>query len=142
MVRKGILTPFYKLKGFERRLQDPAQSSRSNTSEEVNRSDDIESSSVARVAQSMSEAAKARPTTKVLDPTAVPKLDAPTRPFRRLKKPFKIPPSQEGDTGKSKVSRKRRPLPGKKWRKMISREENDLEDSGTLNLDLICWFNQ
>ena len=108
MVRKGILTPFHKLKGFERRLQNPGQSSLQNpgqsrpeVKEEEEENDDFASDSVAKAVQSMSVAAQARPTTKLLDPEDLPKLDLPTRPFYRLKKPAKVPLSAE-DKAKKK----------------------------------------
>ena len=48
------------------------------------------SSSIESAAQSMSEAARARPTTKLLESGDLPKLDAPTRPYVRLKAPRKL----------------------------------------------------
>ncbi|XP_023554150.1 protein CHROMATIN REMODELING 8-like isoform X1 [Cucurbita pepo subsp. pepo] len=135
LVRKGILTPFHKLKGFERRLQNPGQSSLQNpgqsrpeVKEEEEENDDFASDSVAKAVQSMSVAAQARPTTKLLDPEDLPKLDLPTRPFYRLKKPAKVPLSAE-DKAKKKIKCKktRRPLPDKKYRKQIAMEERDEE---------------
>ncbi|XP_038887672.1 protein CHROMATIN REMODELING 8 isoform X2 [Benincasa hispida] len=135
LVRKGILTPFHKLKGFERRLQNPGQSSLQNprgsrcevkTEEEEH--DDFASDSVARALQSMSVAAQARPTTKLLDPEALPKLDPPTHPFYRLKKLAKVPLSAEDKaTKKIKCKKPRRPLPDKKYRRRIAMEERDEE---------------
>ncbi|EEF32549.1 DNA repair and recombination protein RAD26, putative [Ricinus communis] len=131
LVRKGILTPFHQLKGFERCLQQLGPSSGCNASEEEDRSHDLASDSIARAAQSMLEAAKARPVTKLLDSDAVPKLDAPTRPFQRLKTPLQFPHSLENASDKTKGSKRKtkRPLPGQKWRKRITREENHLEES-------------
>lgn len=130
LVRKGILTPFHKLKGFERRLQEPGPSNSQNIPEEEDKTDDLASTSIARAVQSLSEAAQARPTTKLLDPESLPKLDAPTRPFQRLKTPLKIPRSHdsEADGNKGLNKKKRRPLAGKKWRKVASSEENLLEE--------------
>ncbi|KVH94289.1 Helicase, C-terminal [Cynara cardunculus var. scolymus] len=127
LVRKGILTPFHNLKGYERRIEEPGPS---HTIEEGDKGNDLSSTSIARAVKSMSEAAQARPTTKLLDPDSLPRLDAPTRPFQRLKTPFKVPQSQESEGGKSKDSnrKKRRPLPGKRWRKVASREDNSLEE--------------
>ncbi|KAL7584431.1 hypothetical protein Lser_V15G41839 [Lactuca serriola] len=127
LVRKGILTPFHNLKGYERRIEE---SGPSHTVEEDN---DLPSTSIARAVKSISEAAQSRPTTKLLDPDSLPRLDAPTRPFQRLQTPFKIPQSLENHERKSKDSKdsnrkKRRPLPGKRWRKVASREENSLEE--------------
>ena len=89
----------------------------------------------------MAEAAKARPTTKLLEPDALPKLDAPTFPFHRLKRPVKIHQPSETGAEKSKNPKRktRRPLPDKRWQKRIEEEENHLEGSGMLcNL---CWLN-
>ncbi|XP_031284408.1 protein CHROMATIN REMODELING 8 isoform X1 [Pistacia vera] len=130
LVRKGILTPFHKLKGFERCLQQPGPSNRHNvTMEEEDKSSDLFSASVDRAVRSMSEAAQTRPTTKLLDPEEIPKLDGPTHPFQRLKTPFRIPPSQESEAEKKKSTKrkKKRPLPNKKWRNHISREETGVE---------------
>ncbi|KAL5796503.1 hypothetical protein ACOSQ2_001323 [Xanthoceras sorbifolium] len=132
LIRKGILTPFHKLKGFERRLQQPGSSTTQNVpQEEDGQSNDLFSASVDRAIKSMSEAAQARPATKLLDPEAAPKLDAPTHPFQRLKKPLKIPDSPDSEAEKKKdlKRKKKRPLPGKKWRERISREEIQLEEN-------------
>ncbi|PRQ25810.1 putative DNA helicase chromatin remodeling SNF2 family [Rosa chinensis] len=128
LVRKGILTPFHKLKGFERRLQDGGPSQRHNDPAEEDRNDDLFSASVARAAQSISKAAQARPTTKLLDSEALPRLEAATYSFQRLRKPLKIPQSLENDTQKNKKSgtRRKRPLPEKRWRNRISLEEMNL----------------
>ncbi|XP_058197146.1 protein CHROMATIN REMODELING 8 [Rhododendron vialii] len=131
LVRKGILTPFHKLKGFERRIQTAGPSDRHNVSEEDNKSDDLASTSIARAVQSMSEAAQARPTTKLLNSESLPKLEAPTHPFQRLRTPLKVPrsPEKETDTNKGTLRKRKRPLPGKKWRKLASNEGNDLDQS-------------
>lgn len=131
MVRKGISTPFHKLKGFERCLQ-PGPSGRHNVSEKEGNTDDLASASVARAARSISEAAKARPTSKLLDSNDLPKLDLPTHPFYRLKKPLRISTSSDSDGEKKKDTKRKnkRPLPGKKWRKFISREEKIAEENG------------
>ncbi|KAK6259939.1 SNF2 [Theobroma cacao] len=128
LVRKGILTPFHKLKGFERRLQQPGTSDGHSTPVEEDENDTLVSSSVARAAKSISEAAQARPSTKLLDTEALPKLDAPTFPFQRLRKPLKFPQTKEVEENKGLKRKKKRPLPDKKWRKHISREERDLEE--------------
>ncbi|XP_062080234.1 protein CHROMATIN REMODELING 8 [Humulus lupulus] len=131
LVRKGILTPFHRLKGFERRLQKPGPSERHNISTEEDKNDDSASVSIARAAQSMAEAAEARPTTKLLDPDALPKLEAPTRPFHRLKKPIKIHQSleNEAERKKNRKTKSKRPLPNKRWQKRISLEDRHLEES-------------
>ncbi|CAI0386150.1 unnamed protein product [Linum tenue] len=141
LVRKGILTPFHKLKGFERRLQQPGPSNISEN-EEIG-AGDLTSGSILRAAQSISDSVKARPRTKLLDPDELPKLDAPTLPFQRLKKPIRVPASLESDAEKSKASGKRkRPLPGQKWRKRISREEIPLDDAGDALVELATSSNE
>lgn len=133
LVRKGILTPFHKLKGFERRLQQPSPSSSHDMcGEDTN--EDLASATVAKTARSISEVARARPTTKLLDAQALPKLEAPTHPFRRLQIPLKFSKSlsekKQEDKG-HKLSKRRRPLPDKKWRKVVSREEKLALEIGT-----------
>ncbi|KAF5482427.1 hypothetical protein F2P56_002999 [Juglans regia] len=132
-IRKGILTPFHKLKGFERRLQQPGSSNSHDVPNKEDESDDLVASSVARAVQAMSVAAQARSATKLLDPEALPKLDAPTHPFQRLKTPLKLPESAEREVEKNRKSqrkrKKKRPLPDRKWTKLVSQEEKHLEDS-------------
>ncbi|CAE5989033.1 unnamed protein product [Arabidopsis arenosa] len=134
LVRKGILTPFHKLDGFERRLQQPGPSNSRNLPEGDDENDKSEdSNSIDRAVQSMSLAAKARPTTKLLDAEDLPKLEPPTAPFRRLRKLYKTPDSPDNEVKKSKAgkkSKKKRPLPEKIWRKRISREDSSLQESG------------
>lgn len=93
---------------------------------------DLASSSIARAVESISKASKARPATKMLDPEAVPKLDPPSFPFQRLQIPLKIPQSlkTESDKVKEITRTKRRPQPGKKWKRLISREEKLEEEGG------------
>lgn len=133
-MRKGILTPFHKLDGFERRLQQPGPSNSRNLPEGDDENDKSEdSNSIDRAVQSMSLAAKARPTTKLLDAEDLPKLEPPTAPFRRLRKLYKTPDSPDNEVKKSKAgkkSKKKRPLPEKIWRKRISREDSSLQESG------------
>ncbi|KAL6287252.1 hypothetical protein ACE6H2_011642 [Prunus campanulata] len=104
---------------------------RRNVPAEEDRSNDFASASVARAVQSISEAAQARPSTKLLDPEALPKLNPPTYPFKRLKKPLKIPQSLENDTHKNKSSRlrRKRPLPDKRWRKLSNLEEKHVHEN-------------
>ncbi|KAG7989632.1 hypothetical protein I3843_03G249000 [Carya illinoinensis] len=132
-IRKGILTPFHKLKGFERRLQQPGSSNSHHVPIKEDESDDLVASSVARAVQAMSVAAQARSATKLLDPEALPKLDAPTHPFQRLKTPLKLPESAEREVEKNRESQRKRknkrPLPDRKWTKLVSREEKHLEES-------------
>ncbi|VFQ82630.1 unnamed protein product [Cuscuta campestris] len=113
LVRKGILTPFHKLNGFERRIQESGPSSRHGIEEH----DTCTSTSLANAIRSISEAAKSRPTTKLLDSSLLPKLDPPTHPFhfqthRKLVK-----------NGANDKSRMRRPKPSKKWRTETCRED-------------------
>lgn len=135
MVRKGILTPFHKLKGFERRLQQPGPSTRLSAPEEEEQTDSISSATVARIARSISEVSQARPTTKLLDAKDLPKLDAPTHPFSRLRAPLILKSTDNGlEKKKDKRSKQKRPLPDKRWRKAISREEILAEGSGMLRV--------
>ncbi|KAG0485701.1 hypothetical protein HPP92_009780 [Vanilla planifolia] len=119
LIRKGILTPFHKIKGFERRLQLPSTSKHHEHVEDSN--DNLASSSIARVAQSLADIACHRPSTKLLDAKHLPIPDPPTRPFQRLRKPQKIPPTTEK---KRKKGQNSRPSSHKKWRKVgIQKEE-------------------
>ncbi|KAK8611770.1 hypothetical protein V6N13_131812 [Hibiscus sabdariffa] len=136
LVRKGILTPFHKLKGFERRLQQPGTSNEPVPYEE-DENDYLVSASVARAAKSISEAAQVRPSTKLLDSDALPKLDdAPTFPFQMLKKPLKLAQAKEVEENKGSKRKKNRPLPDKKWRKRISHEEWDIGEGEDVRDDL------
>lgn len=128
-MRKGLLTPFHRLKGFERRIQQPGPSRiQENLNDAANRA----AESVAKMARSLTEAAQARPTIKLLEPKDLPRLDAPTHAFNRLTTPFKIPKHLDSDGEKSTDAKgkKRRPLPGKRWRKRIAKEEIATEESG------------
>lgn len=132
LIRKGLLTPFHKLKGFEKRVEKrvelPGPSHRQNDPSEQ-AEETIEASRIARVAQSMQQIAQSRPTTKLLDPESLPRLDAPTAPFQRLGRPLKRPvsPSSEEQERKRQRNKTKRPLPDKKWRKANSRKESLLE---------------
>ncbi|KAI5004833.1 hypothetical protein ZWY2020_032076 [Hordeum vulgare] len=123
LIRKGLLTPFHKLKGFEKRVERPGTSSRLNDSA-VQAEETMEASSIAKVAQAMQNMAQSRPTTKLLDAEFLPKLDAPTAPFQRLGVPLKRPglPSSDERKNKRLKSKTKRPLPGKKWMKANSKE--------------------
>ncbi|KAF5192713.1 Chromatin remodeling [Thalictrum thalictroides] len=138
LVRKGILTPFHKLKGFERRLEQPGTSV-STVPEEEDKLGDIASNTVARAVRSITEAAQARPTTKLVNANDLPKLDAPTHTFRRLKPPLKIPQSPDTESEKKKGMRRKhkRPLPDKKWRKAASHEVEVSEESDESRENLI-----
>ncbi|XP_024016473.1 protein CHROMATIN REMODELING 8 isoform X3 [Eutrema salsugineum] len=132
LVRKGILTPFHKLEGFERRLQQPGPSNSDNVPEREEENDiNEDSGSIDRAVQSMSLAAKARPTTKLLDAEDLPKLEAPSAPFRRLRRLYKThdPPDNEVKKSKAgKKSKKKRPLPERKWTKQIAHEDSSLQE--------------
>lgn len=129
LVRKGILTPFHKLKGFERSLQQPGTSNLADRHKADDENADTVSARVARAAESFSKAAKNRPTTKILDSENLPKLGGPTIPFQRLKTPVKYCQSdKEEEDGKGSRKKKIRPLPDKKWRKLISCEERHWEE--------------
>ncbi|KAK3407151.1 hypothetical protein EUGRSUZ_K03253 [Eucalyptus grandis] len=131
LVRKGVLTPFHKLKGYERGIQDPEPSKRFSLSEQEASGNDLVTASVDRAVKSMLELAQARPTTKLVDSQALPKLEGPTTPFQRLKKPPKALSSHESEGEKSRASgKKKRPLPSKKWRNIVSREERQSTDYG------------
>ncbi|GAA0143672.1 damaged DNA-binding protein [Lithospermum erythrorhizon] len=125
LVRKGILTPFHKLKGFEKRIQEAGPTGTHNELDHVEDDIDRASSSIARAARAISEAARARPTTKLVDPGSLPQLEGPTRPFQRLGVPLKISESQDSDEEKKR--KRRRPLPGKRWRKLASKEDASLQ---------------
>ncbi|CAD5171316.1 unnamed protein product [Musa acuminata subsp. malaccensis] len=119
LVRRGILTPFHKLKGFERRVQERGPPIRQDVPEEDS-TENLASTSIARAAQSISQIALARPTTKLLDAEALPALEPPTRPFQRLQGPLKRARSsrkKELDKNERNIKRTRRPGPEKRWRK-------------------------
>uniref|UniRef100_A0A0D9UVR8 Uncharacterized protein n=1 Tax=Leersia perrieri TaxID=77586 RepID=A0A0D9UVR8_9ORYZ len=130
LIRKGLLTPFHKLKGFEKRVEISEPSHRQEDSawqtEEA-----MEASRIARVAQSLKQIAQNRPTTKLLDADSLPKMDAPAAPFQRLGTPLKRPVSPSSDEQEKKRPRNKtkRPLPGKKWRKANSKKESLLDDN-------------
>ncbi|KAK3028132.1 hypothetical protein RJ639_038993 [Escallonia herrerae] len=124
--------------GFERRIQESGPSNTPDLLEQVDKTDDLASTSIARAVQSIAEATQARPTTKLLESESLPKLDPPTRPFQRLKAPLKLLRSKDSEAGKNKDTgrKKRRPLPDKKWRKAASYEEKgstETEDANTSN---------
>lgn len=134
LVRKGILTPFHKLKGFERKIQQSGPSNRKHLPVDEAKSD-FASTSIDRTAKSMSKASQARPTTKLLDPESLPKLEAPTRPFQRPGTPLKVSqsPKKSGDKSKGILKKKKRPSPGKKWRNKVSAEDelsNKFDEKG------------
>lgn len=122
------------LKGYERRIQEPGPSRRETEFEDDIETSDLTQSSIARTAQLISEAAQGRPMTKLLDPESLPRLDPPSHPFKRLTKPLKIPSSLEIVKDKVNRRKKKRPQPEKKWRKLVSREDNLQDDNGMSRL--------
>ncbi|XP_062191037.1 DNA excision repair protein CSB [Phragmites australis] len=141
LIRKGLLTPFHKLKGFEKRVEQPGPSCRRNDPSEP-AEEAMEASRIAKVVQSLQQIAQSRPTTKLLDAESLPRLDAPTAPFQRLGRPLKRPvsPSSEEHERKRRRNKIKRPLPGKKWRKATTRKElllddEDVGDTGASNSD-------
>ena len=108
-----------------------------DVTENADESDQVASSSLARAVRSITEAAQARPTTKLLDSEALPKLDAPTHPFQRLRVPLRIKHSLDNDVEKNKDTKrkKKRPVPAKIWRKKISREEKTFEGNGMSSIN-------
>lgn len=129
LIRKGLLTPFHRLKGFEKRVEQPGPSRRQNDSAEQ-AEDAVEASSIAKAAQAMQRMAQSRPTTKLLDAESLPRLDAPTAPFQRLGIPLKrpVPPGSDEQEKKRRKSKTKRPLPAKRWMKANSRKESLLDD--------------
>ncbi|XP_028549869.1 DNA excision repair protein CSB isoform X1 [Dendrobium catenatum] len=129
LIRKGKLTPFHKIKGFERRVELPGPSNQSEVIEGAS-NDNFSSSSIGKVAQSMEDIARNRPSTKLLGLESLPMLDPPARPFRRLRKPQKVSPSKEDhEKKKHKLGKLKRPLPDKKWRKYDLQKEKLLDGS-------------
>ncbi|KAI5066883.1 hypothetical protein GOP47_0017411 [Adiantum capillus-veneris] len=115
LIRTGVVTPFDRLKGFERRVErsslDPSQR--------------CVDSSIANAAASMAAIAKARPTTKLLDVSELPKLAPPTHEFRRIRKVKRHMDSESkvGQTpAKKQGMRRKRPLPDIKWRNRQGKE--------------------
>ncbi|CAM0879426.1 unnamed protein product [Alopecurus aequalis] len=129
LIRKGLLTPFHRLKGFEKRVEKPGPSRMQNGSAEQ-AEETVEASSIAKVAQAMQQIAQNRPTTKLLDAESLPRLDAPTAPFQRLGIPLKrpAPPGSDEQENKRRRRKTKRPLPGKKWMKANSRKKSLLDD--------------
>uniref|UniRef100_A0ACD5VAZ4 Uncharacterized protein n=1 Tax=Avena sativa TaxID=4498 RepID=A0ACD5VAZ4_AVESA len=129
LIRKGLLTPFHRLKGFEKRVEQPGPSRTQNDSAEQ-AEDTVEASSIAKAVQAMQRMAQNRPTTKLLDAESLPRLDAPTAPFQRLGIPLKrpAPPGSDEQENKRRRSKTKRPLPGKRWMKANKRKESLLDD--------------
>lgn len=117
LIRKGKLTPFHKIKGFERRVELPSSSNHDALLREGS-NDNLASSSIAKAAQSMKDIERNRPSTKLLGLEALPVLDPPASSFQRLRTPLKISQNTENNKKiKRKFEKIKRPLPDKKWRK-------------------------
>ncbi|KAF3796343.1 CHROMATIN REMODELING 8 protein [Nymphaea thermarum] len=136
LIRKGVLTPFYKLEGFERRLQQPGPSDRSDIPEDAV-DNDHSATAIAKFVSSVSAIAQARPATKLLNAESLPKLDPPTHPFRRLQKRADVGGKSGGDMHEkpqqSGIRKRKRPVPDKRWRKVISCEDRPFEADGEMN---------
>ncbi|KAK8938445.1 putative chromatin-remodeling complex ATPase chain [Platanthera zijinensis] len=117
LIRKGKLTPFHKIKGFERRVELPGSLNHDGILREGSNGN-LASSSIAKAAQSMKDIEHNRPSTKLLGLEALPVLDPPASSFQRLRKSLKFSQSTEDNKKKKRKFEKiKRPLPDKKWRK-------------------------
>ncbi|GLJ53696.1 hypothetical protein SUGI_1145590 [Cryptomeria japonica] len=126
LIRKGILTPFDQVRGFERRVQ---RSRPQKICDKPVETGDVNLSidSISRAAASMSVTAKRRSSTKLLDAEDLPKLDPPTRPFRRLRKPINVKVFNEVEkpskNHSSNLRKRKRPLPDQQWRNAASSDD-------------------
>ncbi|KAJ7550499.1 hypothetical protein O6H91_07G103800 [Diphasiastrum complanatum] len=129
LIRTGVLTPFDKVRGFERRLQTSGPENgflvhRRVSGVTPNSNGQIEDplvrDSVSKAVASIAAIAASRPTTKLVDSRDLPRLEPPTREFRRLRKPVRV--TSEGVENKlakqhvTSSTKRRRPLPDKQWR--------------------------
>lgn len=126
LIRKGVLTPFHQVKGFERRVQ------RSRPTEDDG--DKFSLNSVSKASRSLSTLSIARHSTKLLDAADLPKLNPPTHEFRRLRRPINIQESNEveklpNDQTNHLRKRRRRPVPDQYWRKATSSDDEPWNDS-------------
>lgn len=126
LIRKGVLTPFDQVKGFERRVQ------RSRPTEDDG--DKFSLNSVSKASRSLSALSIARHSTKLLDAADLPKLNPPTHEFRRLRRPVNIQASNEvekppKDQTNHLGKRRRRPVPDQYWRKATSSDDEPWNDS-------------
>ncbi|KAG0558340.1 hypothetical protein KC19_10G020700 [Ceratodon purpureus] len=122
LIRTGLLTPFDRVKGFERKVQ---RAPRPETEDEIRAK-----KAAANLASSLAAAAMFRPTSKLLDASELPTQEPPTREFRRLRAPMRTrTDAEEGQQKAKKKSEKRlkRPQAEKKWRKRAT-ESSDDED--------------
>ena len=122
LIRTGMLTPFDRVKGFERKVQ---RAPRSETEDEIRAK-----KAAANLASSLAAAAMLRPTSKLLDASELPSQEPPSREFRRLRAPLKTRTEGEGQPKVKKgEKRPKRPQADKKWRKraMESSDDEDFE---------------
>jgi DNA excision repair protein ERCC-6 len=119
LIRKGVITPFSKVDGFEKRVQSrPAERPAAIEDDE----EGLIRRSIANAAASMSAINKARPTTKLVESSDLPRLEGPTRGFRQLRTPFKRVTADEGDGKATKArvrqtrTKRKRPQVDKEWR--------------------------
>lgn len=136
LIRKGVITPFSKVDGLERRVKSRPAERPSSANEEAE--DGLVRRSIANATASMSAIKKARPATRLLESSELPKLEAPTRGFRQLRTPFKRVTADEGDEKSVKKRtntrvKRKRPQADKKWRKRADvssdSESDSLEDT-------------
>lgn len=131
LIRKGVITPFSKVDGFEKRVQSrPAE--RFSANEEAE--DPLVKRSIANAAASMAAIKKARPATVLVDSSELPRLDGPTREFRHLRTPFKRVTAEEGDRKPLKSRAKprtktKRPQADKKWRTRVDASSDSDSES-------------
>ncbi|EFJ09860.1 hypothetical protein SELMODRAFT_450679 [Selaginella moellendorffii] len=127
LIRTGALTPFDRIKGFERRVQ--TLSDRQSLER-----DRLAETSLSNAVASLAAISRSRATTKLLDPAQLPTLEAPTREFRR--------PPKSLDVGRRK--KRKRPLPESKWRRKkphklpeLAADDNDGMPSFSCHLILL-----
>lgn len=131
LIRTGMLTPFDKVKGFERKVHRVPKAE----SEDELRA----RQAAANLASSLAASAMFRPTSRLLDASELPSQEPPMREFRRLRTPLKTvrPESEECQRQAKKKSDKRpkRPQVDKKWRKRPDESDEDFvvdEEDGKL----------
>lgn len=121
LIRTGMLTPFDKVKGFERKVHRVPKAE----SEDELRA----RQAAANLASSLAASAMFRPTSRLLDASELPSQEPPMREFRRLRTPLKTvrPESEECQRQAKKKSDKRpkRPQVDKKWRKRPDESDED-----------------
>ncbi|KAH9287767.1 hypothetical protein KI387_031884, partial [Taxus chinensis] len=132
LIRKGVVTPFDQVRGFERRVQ--------RSRPKINRDQPVETNngnlsidSISRAAASLSVTAKARSSTKLLDAKDLPNVDPPTRPFRRLRQSVYVKVSSEVEkppkNQTNHLRKRKRPLPDQQWRNNTSSDDEPWSDA-------------